>query len=108
MRVQRFDERFIVRIEAGERVVATLLDFLRREGVGFANLSVAGALSSGRIGFWDPERTPAASSTNSSRSSVSSGTHRSGMASRSCICTWDSVAPTFPSLAGTSTTRSSI
>ena len=46
MRIQRFDERFIVRIEAGERVVATLLDFLRREGVGFANLSAAGALRS--------------------------------------------------------------
>ncbi len=54
MRVQRFDERYIVRIEAGERVVATLLDFLRREGVGFANLSAAGALSSARVGFWDP------------------------------------------------------
>ena len=56
MRVQRFGERFIVRIEAGERVVATLLDFLGREGVGFANLSAAGALSSARIGFWDPAR----------------------------------------------------
>ena len=56
MRVQRFDERFIVRIEAGERVVATLLEFLRREAVGFANLSAAGALSSARIGFWDPAR----------------------------------------------------
>ena len=54
MRVQRFDERFIVRIEAGERVVATLVDFLGREGVGFANLSAAGALSSAEIGFWDP------------------------------------------------------
>jgi predicted DNA-binding protein with PD1-like motif len=54
MRVQRFDERFIVRIEAGERVVVTLLEFLRREGVGFANLSAAGALSSARIGFWEP------------------------------------------------------
>jgi hypothetical protein len=54
MRVQRFDERFIVRIEAGERVVATLLEFLRHEGVGFANLSAAGALSSARIGFWEP------------------------------------------------------
>lgn len=56
MRVQRFDERFIVRIEAGEPVVATLLDFLRHEGVGFANLSAAGALSSARIGFWEPDR----------------------------------------------------
>ena|SRR5688572_17937220 len=56
MRVQRFDERYIVRIEAGEQVVATLLDFLRRENIGFANLSAAGALSSARIGFWDPAR----------------------------------------------------
>jgi predicted DNA-binding protein with PD1-like motif len=56
MRIQRFDERFIVRIEAGERVVASLLDFLRREGVGFANLSAAGALRSARIGFWKPDQ----------------------------------------------------
>jgi predicted DNA-binding protein with PD1-like motif len=56
MRIQRFDERFIVRIESGERVVATLVDFLRREGVGFANLSAAGALSSAQIGFWDPDQ----------------------------------------------------
>ena len=54
MRVQRFEERFIVRIETGEPVVATLIDFLRREGIGFANLSATGALSSARIGFWDP------------------------------------------------------
>jgi len=54
MRVQRFDERFIVRIATGERVVATLVDFLRREGIGFANLSAAGALSAAKIGFWDP------------------------------------------------------
>ena len=51
MRVQRFDERFIARIETGEPVVATLVDFLRREGIGFANLSATGALSSARIGF---------------------------------------------------------
>lgn len=56
MRVQRFDERFIVRIEAGERVTASLLDFLRSENVGFANLSAAGAFSSAQIGFWDPDR----------------------------------------------------
>ena len=54
MRVQRFDERFIVRIEAGERVVATLLDGLRREGVGFANLSRQGL--SARLGFWKPDQ----------------------------------------------------
>jgi len=54
MRIQRFDERFIVRIEAGERVVATLLDGLRREGVGFANLSRQGL--SARLGFWKPDQ----------------------------------------------------
>lgn len=54
MRIQRFDERFIVRIEAGERVVASLLDFLRREGVGFANLSRQGL--SARLGFWKPDQ----------------------------------------------------
>jgi predicted DNA-binding protein with PD1-like motif len=56
MRIQRFDDRYIVRIEAGERVVATLVGFLRGENVGFANLSAAGALSSARIGFWDPDQ----------------------------------------------------
>ena len=55
MRVQRFDERFIVRIEAGEGVVASLVDFLGREQIGFANLSATGALSAARIGFWNPE-----------------------------------------------------
>src|SRR5687767_13826346 len=56
MRVQRFGERFIVRTEAGELVTATLLEFLKSENVGFANLSAAGALSSAEIGFWDPDR----------------------------------------------------
>ena len=56
MRVQRFDERFIVRIEANEPVTATLLEFLKSANVGFANLSAAGALSSAELGFWDPDR----------------------------------------------------
>jgi predicted DNA-binding protein with PD1-like motif len=56
MRVQRFGDRYIVRIETGEHVRGPLTDFLADEDVGFANLTAAGALRWARIGFWDPER----------------------------------------------------
>ncbi|MBA3778110.1 MAG: hypothetical protein H0X16_02170 [Chloroflexi bacterium] len=44
MRVQRFGDRLMVRLETGERVVERLVELLRHEDVGFANLSAAGAL----------------------------------------------------------------
>ncbi len=55
MRVQRFGDRAIVRLESGERAVESLVGMLEAQGVGFANLSAAGALRWARLGFWDPE-----------------------------------------------------
>lgn len=55
MRVRRFGDRSIVRLETGERVVESLVGLLRTERVGFANLSAAGALQWARLGFWDPD-----------------------------------------------------
>ena len=55
MRSQRSGDRYIVRVESGERVIEALMELLRRERVGFANLSGAGGFRWARIGFWDPE-----------------------------------------------------
>ena len=55
MRVQRFGDRAIVRLESGERAVESLVGMLEAQGVGFANLSAAGALRWARLGFWDPD-----------------------------------------------------
>jgi predicted DNA-binding protein with PD1-like motif len=54
MRFQRFGERYIVRLEPGESVIQSLLDLLRSEHVAFANLSAAGAVSSVKLGYWNP------------------------------------------------------
>jgi predicted DNA-binding protein with PD1-like motif len=56
MRMQRFGERFIVRLESGEPVIGALTDFLGAQEIGFANLSAAGALRRAKVGFWDAER----------------------------------------------------
>jgi predicted DNA-binding protein with PD1-like motif len=55
MRVQTFGDRSIVRLETGERAVESLVGLLEARGVGFANLSAAGALRWARLGFWDPD-----------------------------------------------------
>ena len=55
MRFQRFDDRYIVRLESGEPVINTLLEFLRSEQVEFANLSAAGAVSGVCLGYWNAE-----------------------------------------------------
>jgi predicted DNA-binding protein with PD1-like motif len=55
MRVQRFDDRYIVRLESGEPVIQTLTAFLRAEGVAFANISAAGAVQWARLGYWNAE-----------------------------------------------------
>ena len=56
MRTQRFGDRYIARVESGERVIETLIDLLRREGIGFASLTAAGAIRWARLGFWEAER----------------------------------------------------
>ena len=55
MRSQRSGDRYIVRVESGEQVMEALTGLLRRERVGFANLSGAGAFRWARVGFWDQE-----------------------------------------------------
>ncbi len=53
MRHQRFGERAIVRLESGETVIQTLAAFLRTEGISFANISAAGAVSLVRLAYWN-------------------------------------------------------
>ena len=55
MRFQRFDDRYVVRLESGEPVIDTLSEFLRSEQVEFANLSAAGAVSWVHLGYWNAE-----------------------------------------------------
>jgi predicted DNA-binding protein with PD1-like motif len=56
VRYQRFGERYIVRLEAGEPVVHSLTTFLESEGIEFANLSAAGAVNQVRLAYWNAER----------------------------------------------------
>jgi predicted DNA-binding protein with PD1-like motif len=42
MRFERFEDRYVVRLESGEPTIQTLTNFLRAEHVKFANLSAAG------------------------------------------------------------------
>jgi predicted DNA-binding protein with PD1-like motif len=53
VRFQRFDDRYIVRLESGEPVIETLARFLRAEQVEFANVSGAGAVQWVRLGYWN-------------------------------------------------------
>lgn len=56
MRWQRFEERYVVRLESGEAVVQTLLAFLERERIEFASVSAAGAVRSVKLAYWNAER----------------------------------------------------
>ncbi|HZS02336.1 MAG TPA: PPC domain-containing DNA-binding protein [Chloroflexota bacterium] len=54
MRFQRFDDRYILRLETGEPVIETLTAFLREQEIQFANISAAGAVQWLRLGYWNP------------------------------------------------------
>jgi predicted DNA-binding protein with PD1-like motif len=54
MRFQRFDDRYILRLETGEPVIETLAAFLREQEIRFANVSAAGAVEWLRLGYWNP------------------------------------------------------
>src|SRR5918911_674764 len=56
MKYERFGERYIVRLESGENAIEALTQFLEQEGIEFANLSAAGAVSSVRLGYWNAGR----------------------------------------------------
>ena len=53
MRFQQFGDRYIVRLEEGEAVIAALTAFLGAEGVEFANVSAAGAVQWASLGYWN-------------------------------------------------------
>jgi len=55
VRFQRFDERYIVRLEAGESALQTLARLLEAERVDFANVSGAGAVEWVRLAYWNRE-----------------------------------------------------
>lgn len=55
MRYQQFGDRYIVRLESGEPVIATLTQFVRTERIEFAQIGGAGALRSVRLGYWNAE-----------------------------------------------------
>lgn len=55
MRFQRFEDRYVVRLESGEPVVESLTALLRREGVEFAEVSATGAVRWVRLEFWNAE-----------------------------------------------------
>jgi predicted DNA-binding protein with PD1-like motif len=55
MRFQRFDDRYILRLASGEPLMASLVTFLRDEGITFASLSAAGAVRSLRLGYWNAD-----------------------------------------------------
>lgn len=55
MQFQRFDHRYQLRFMAGERAIATLLDFCRAEGIGYAALSGLGAVSGVNLAYFNDE-----------------------------------------------------
>ena len=55
MQFQRFDHRYQLRFMSGERFVATLLDFCRREGIGYAAMSGLGAVSAVSLAYFNDE-----------------------------------------------------
>jgi predicted DNA-binding protein with PD1-like motif len=55
MQFQRFGERVQVRFESGEQVAASLLAWLKAEGIGFATMTGLGAVSSATVSYWNGE-----------------------------------------------------
>lgn len=55
MQFQRFDHRYQLRFMSGERAMATLIDFCRTEGIGYAALSGLGAVSGVDLAYFHDE-----------------------------------------------------
>lgn len=55
MQFKRFDHRYQLRFMNGEKAVATLIDFCRAEGIGYAALSGLGAVSSVDLAYFSDE-----------------------------------------------------
>jgi predicted DNA-binding protein with PD1-like motif len=55
MQFQRFDHRYQLRFISGEKAMATLLDFCRSEGIGYAALSGLGAVSGVDLAYFNDD-----------------------------------------------------
>ena len=55
MRFQEFGDRYAVRLDSGEPVFESLTRFLDARGLGFANVSAAGAVKSVKLGYWNAQ-----------------------------------------------------
>ncbi len=55
MQFQRFGERVQVRFESGEHIAASLLAWLKAEGIGYATMTGLGAVSSATVSYWNGE-----------------------------------------------------
>jgi uncharacterized protein len=55
MRYSRHEERYLIRLESGERVMETLVAFAREEGLLFAQVQAIGAVSEARLAYWNAQ-----------------------------------------------------
>lgn len=53
MHFQRFGERVQIRFESGEHLAASLLAWLKAEGIGYATMTGLGAVSGATISYWN-------------------------------------------------------
>ncbi len=55
MYLKRFGDRFQVRLESGERVVESLVDWLKAEQIGYAAVSGLGGVRQATVSYWNAE-----------------------------------------------------
>ncbi len=53
MHFQRFGDRVQIRLESGEHIGASLLAWLKVEGIGYATMTGLGAVSSATVSYWN-------------------------------------------------------
>lgn len=55
MYYQKFDNVYVIRIERGEEIVASLLTFCREQGITLGTIQGIGAVDNAVIGLFDPQ-----------------------------------------------------
>jgi predicted DNA-binding protein with PD1-like motif len=55
MRFRRFQDRYQLRLEAGDTVAHRLLTWLARNRIGYATMTGLGAVSSATVAYWNAE-----------------------------------------------------
>ena len=55
MRSRRFDDRYQLRLESGEALNASLLDWLAGQDIGYAVMTGLGAVSGATVSYWNGE-----------------------------------------------------